>query len=179
MAGKIICQDCGKEVQVPTLQILRCPSCREKARKARFNRYDHKAEGKCPDCGKPICRRSIYCTACANRHRGERFRASRSPNWKGGTTKANGYVYLRVHPPGYKGCPYRGEHLMVWEESHQQKLPKGYVVHHLNGIRDDNRPENLLALPIGEHHHHPFLVAKLYEKRILELETEIRKLRQG
>ena len=175
MAGKIICKDCGLEVEVPTLQRLRCDDCREKARKARFNHYDHKGEGTCPDCGKPICRRSVYCTACGNKHRGEQLRAGRNPNWKGGVTKSNGYTYLRVRPPGYKGCPYKTEHHVVWEAANGP-LPENWVIHHLNGNKGDNRLENLMALTRGAHHRYPFKVAQLYEKRILDLEQQVRSL---
>ncbi len=60
------------------------------------------------------------------------------------------------------------EHILVWEKQHNQFLPDGYVVHHLNGKRDDNRPKNLVALPKLNHHYALLLQEK--EKRIQELE---------
>ena len=38
---------------------------------------------------------------------------------------------------------YVMEHIVVWEHTHGQQVPEGYVIHHLNGVKDDNRPENL------------------------------------
>jgi hypothetical protein len=87
-------------------------------------------------------------------------------------------VYRRVKKPGYKGHPYRAEHILVWEEAHGKPLPKGWVVHHLNGIKDDNRPENLLALSRGAHHKHPFPSIEPYQARIRELEMEVERLRK-
>lgn len=43
------------------------------------------------------------------------------------------------------------EHILVWEKVHGRKLPKGYVVHHLNGDPLDNRPENLMMMEHGAH----------------------------
>ncbi|KKM67241.1 hypothetical protein LCGC14_1473070 [marine sediment metagenome] len=41
----------------------------------------------------------------------------------------------------------------------------------LNGIRNDNRPENLVALAKnGERGHHGYLVMQVQQKRIRELE---------
>jgi len=56
----------------------------------------------------------------------------------------DGYIVMNT-PNGYMG-----EHRYVWELAHG-KLEKGWVVHHINGIKDDNRLENLIALPRHSH----------------------------
>ena len=48
------------------------------------------------------------------------------------------------------------------------------MVNHINGIKDDNRPGNLMALPRNEHDR----IAEPYKKRIRELEAEIFRLKQ-
>jgi len=46
---------------------------------------------------------------------------------------------------------YVKEHILVWETYHNKQLPKGWVVHHINGVGTDNRIENLLAMPNKKH----------------------------
>jgi len=41
-------------------------------------------------------------------------------------------------------------HRKIWEE-HFGKIPVGYVIHHKNGDKKDNRIENLQCLTIKEH----------------------------
>lgn len=42
------------------------------------------------------------------------------------------------------------EHRLVWEKNNG-KIPEGCDVHHLNGIKTDNRIENLELIKHGEH----------------------------
>ncbi len=44
-------------------------------------------------------------------------------------------------------------HRLVWE-LHYGKLPPGYIVHHINGDRGDNRIENLIGIPRTKHNCH-------------------------
>lgn len=51
---------------------------------------------------------------------------------------SNGYVWER-----HDGGRAVAKHRYVLEKTIGRKLIKGESVHHINGIRDDNRPENL------------------------------------
>ena len=98
-----------------------------------------------------------------------------NPNWKGGFTyHQNGYKKIRIpeHPKSNNG--YVFEHIIVWEKTHNQSVPKGYVIHHLNGIKTDNRPENLIAMKRSEH----INLAEPYKERIRELEEENKSLKE-
>lgn len=64
--------------------------------------------------------------------------------WTGGIKKCNGYIYVKYknHPNATKKG-YIKEHRLVMEKYIGRYLKKGEIVHHINGIRDDNRIENL------------------------------------
>lgn len=72
----------------------------------------------------------------------------RNPYWKGGRTIAsNGYVLVKR--PGHHLADVRGyvyEHRLVAEQKLGRRLRKGEVPHHINGVRSDNRPENIEVL---------------------------------
>lgn len=63
----------------------------------------------------------------------------------------DGYVliYMPEHPRAVKNRVF--EHIVVWEKEHNMTIPDGYVVHHINGIKNDNRIENLLMMSVSEH----------------------------
>lgn len=98
------------------------------------------------------------------------LRGEKSPNWKGGKVKRMGYTYIRMpeHPQAGKQG-YVREHILIWEKAHGCFLPKGQVIHHLNGIPDDNRLENLVAMNQKDHRklHHST------QKDFVELKLEL------
>lgn len=169
----VLCQGCGQYFEVSRSDAKWCPICREIKGKERFHRFEERRRGICIDCGKSVVRRSIRCRVCDNKARTGYFLADKNPNWRGGKTRANGYVYLRVGSTEERHHAYRGEHIIVWEKANGKPLPKGWVVHHFNGIKDDNRIENLVAMPRNSHN--PDFLTKPYQERIRELETELRK----
>lgn len=95
-------------------------------------------------------------------------------NWKGGIKKdSRGYILVRnpEHPRAMSdGYVFR--HIITWESTHKAPLPEGWVIHHLNGIKDDDRPENLVAMPSKKHKQ----LISIYKNRIRQLELENRKL---
>ncbi len=63
------------------------------------------------------------------------------------------------------------ERRRVWQEAHG-KIPKGWVVHNLNGNQGDTRLENLTAVPRKPDNLN--LVIAPYRERIRELERQLR-----
>jgi hypothetical protein len=83
------------------------------------------------------------------------LRGSNNPNWRGGKTiTQHGYVLIRVgcehHLADVRGYAY--EHRLVAEEKLERHLEEGEVIHHRNGNKTDNRPENIEVLPSIGHH---------------------------
>lgn len=75
--------------------------------------------------------------------------------WKGGrTVDKHGYVLLLRpdHPRAKKHTGYVQEHRLVMEEFLGRFLLPTEVVHHINGIRDDNRVENLQVFQSNAEH---------------------------
>lgn len=75
------------------------------------------------------------------------------------TTKARSPAALCRHPGGYLVVNRRYEHRRIAAEKLGRPLKRGEVVHHINGIKDDNRPENLEVVASNADHlsayHHP------------------------
>ena len=63
---------------------------------------------------------------------------------KTGRYVQHGYVLVKApahHPRAKKG--WIREHILVMEDKLGRHLEAGEQVHHVNGVKDDNRPENL------------------------------------
>jgi hypothetical protein len=60
-----------------------------------------------------------------------------------------GYVLVKVVAGAGQ---WRKEHHLVMEEALGRRLAPGEQVHHINGIKDDNRLDNLYLCASGAHH---------------------------
>jgi hypothetical protein len=65
--------------------------------------------------------------------------------WRGRMKDSDGYIQVHVkgHPNARKHTHYILEHRLVMEEFLGRHLLPTEVVHHINGVKDDNRIENL------------------------------------
>ena len=82
------------------------------------------------------------------------YSGKKHPNWKGGKIiTSDGYIIIwkPKHPFSNKQG-YIKEHRLVMEKHLGRYLKPEEVVHHINGIKKDNRIENLkLLLNLGKH----------------------------
>jgi hypothetical protein len=76
-----------------------------------------------------------------------------NPAWKGGKSKDNdGYIYIKAHEHPYRNARnYVFEHRLIMEKHLGRFLQPWEVLHHKNGIVDDNRIENLTLTNHPEH----------------------------
>lgn len=100
--------------------------------------------------------------------------ADKHPRWKGGVRQHQGYkqIYNPYHFRATKTNPYVFEHILVAEQTLGRNLTKDEVVHHINGDKQDNHPENLEVCKRSEHVHHHFTAGK----GIQGLHNEIKRL---
>lgn len=80
----------------------------------------------------------------------------------------NGYVQIDANDGWVM------EHRFVWEQTHGL-IPRGWIVHHINGIKDDNRLENLIAL--SRNKHSTQVLQDTLRLRVLSLEEEVKGLK--
>jgi len=108
----------------PSSRHLRCPACRSRDWCA---------------CGETKQGRSATCARCRT------VAGASNGHWRGGRTRHKaGYIMVWApgHPRAGKG-QYVFEHILVMEQVLGRHLLAQETVHHRNGVREDNRPENL------------------------------------
>lgn len=175
------CVTCGKQFSVPKCRSETAKTCSQTCRGVQIAAaYESKrAKVKCAACGRLFscppahADRRIFCSdKCASTSRTtlNRSRAENHYAWNGGKSAHNeGYLYLSVpnHPGGSRNGNYVLEHRVVMEEMMRQSAPDHpflynvdgarYLrpeiqVHHINEVKRDNRPVNLLACTAAAHH---------------------------
>jgi len=110
-----------------------------------------------------------------------------NPNWKGGRKKKGRNSYILIHlalddffrqmsSKGQKG--YVAEHRLIMAKHMGRNLHSWEIVHHKNGIKDDNRIENLQLVSDDKHKQITILERKVIflSERVTVLEAKITRL---
>lgn len=108
---------------------------------------------------------------------------SLAANWRGGRRQIkSGYVY--IYQPDHPRSTNNGavfEHILIAEKKIGRYLAKGEIVHHIDGDKTNNSPDNLLVCTRSEHVKiHMSAVTEVFRqgKQIAELEKELEKFRR-
>lgn len=153
----VIQTNCGKDCRNETCSLVRCPSC-TKERLVR-NAYIHSQRIKGIFTGQ--------CVSCNAKKRNRKWSDGFHPSYKGHKklTK-DGYVSISLKSlrdtPDFDIAEKMSwssgnirrvlEHRLVMAKHISRPLEKHEIVHHKNGIKTDNRIENLELLTIKSHH---------------------------
>lgn len=135
---KCICIDCSKEFEAKNQKFMRCPRCQYKWYKLqhpeKFNVSLKKRNEKVCERKKKDLRikKNIPLDAILRADAPGKFYVN-----------SDGYRYCYQFDEDKKKMRRFMEHVLVMSKQMGRKLYKGETVHHKNGIKDDNRIENL------------------------------------
>lgn len=100
--------------------------------------------------------RNVYCShSCKGRAYSRSYKGTGNPRWRDGRS-ANPEGRVLVYCPGdphatLSAGKYAYRYRLVASEKIGRPLRSDEVVHHVNGDKTDDRPENLVVLSQSEH----------------------------
>lgn len=155
---------------------LECPQCLKKRWVKKFNLKKVKS---------PKCLKCVGSDKLIKHNKTRKLKYGKdNPLWKGGRIKNdNGYILITLHPDDpfismTDKIKRMREHRYIMAKHLNRPLNKWEVVHHKNGIRDDNRIENLELIDSKVNH---IAITKMQEhinmleQKIASLEKELRR----
>jgi len=112
---------------------------------------DHKGEP-CRECGEMIRVYSLsgLCRKCWHKNRGSNNRHLPQEERINEAIKRHSEDLEHYHFVNVGGVQVP-EHRYIIGKATGKPVPKNWIVHHLNGRKGDNRMENLVAMPKGDH----------------------------
>ncbi len=118
----------------------------------------------CEKCGKPRWAQMAkgkpqhnWCSACYRKQMGIKYSGNNNHMWRGGRFQDNfGYIKVWISPDDFfysmsDSHRYILEHRLIMAKHLGRCLQPWEVVHHKNGIKTDNKIENLELTSRGEH----------------------------
>jgi len=143
--------------------LLKCDTCGNENTTTYQNYYS--AQKKRNFSGETYCR-ACSCKSTATKSKGRiphnkgkkypNLQGVNSKSWKGGSyISSDGYIMKHIgfnskRKSGWED--YRKEHILVMEQYLGRELNSNEIIHHINGIKTDNRIENLSLLQSSQEH---------------------------
>lgn len=166
------CLVCGKPVYYKTSTKDRAKYCSNACKyiglKGRTHKSTKPKSGEsfiCKTCGNEFYQtpseikrsRTNYCSINCRKLGGYNpyCKGDKAPAWKGGRCRCQGYIYIKSYSHPYRNSSdYVLEHRLVMEKYLGRYLTNNEEVHHRNGIKTDNRIENLEIVIKKAHNGH-------------------------
>lgn len=115
-----------------------------------FIRTQPKGSRKNSKCSVDDCSNPVHANCLCNKHWQRQYHHGSTNPRRGengsGCLHHTGYIYMKINGERV------AQHRLVAEKALGKRLPKGSVVHHLNGNKADNRPCNLIVCPNEAYH---------------------------